>query len=106
MRGGSRGFGGVFTNFHPDLYAWLYRHRDEDTRLVRDLTVFLALSAMAEGMGYPKLAKLHHQRLGTFESAHSRVVDYNPFDRHWASDVLLDHIHRSTERFRDLIAAT
>ena len=65
-----------------------------------------ALSAMAEGMGYPKLAKLHHQRLGTFESAHSRVVDYNPFDRHWASDVLLDHIHRSTERFRDLIAAT
>lgn len=104
MRAGSRGFGGVFTNFHPDLYAWLYAHRAEDSALIRDLTVFLALAAMAEGMGYPKLAKLYHRRLGTFESAHSRVVDYDPFERHWAADVLLDHIERGTELFRQRIA--
>lgn len=103
MRAGSRGFGGVFTNIHPDLYAWIHEHRADDTELVRDLTVFLALSAMGEGMGYPKLAKLYHSRLGTFASAHSRVVDYDPFERHWASDVLLDHIHTGTERFRALI---
>ncbi|MCR4266914.1 dihydrodipicolinate synthase family protein [Nitratireductor sp. ZSWI3] len=104
MRAGSRGFGGVFGNFHPDLYAWLYEHRDEDTELVRDLAVFLALAAMAEGMGYPKLAKIWHVWLGTFANAHSRVVDYNPFERHWAAADLLDHIERGTERFRARIA--
>jgi 4-hydroxy-tetrahydrodipicolinate synthase len=59
---------------------------------------------MAEGLGYPKLAKLHHQRVGTFQSAHSRVVDYDPFERHWAADILLDHIESGTERFRKLIS--
>lgn len=106
MRAGSKGFGGVFTNFHPDLYAWLYAHREEDTELVRELTVFLALSAMAEGMGYPKLAKLWHVRRGTFDSARSRVVDYDPFERHWASSDLLDLIERGSESFRDKIAST
>lgn len=104
MRAGSRGFGGVFGNFHPDLYAWMYDHRDEDTELTRDLAVFLALAGMAEGMGYPKLAKLWHLRLGTFASAHSRVVDYDPLERHWAAADLLDHIERGTERFRARIA--
>ncbi|WP_328600480.1 dihydrodipicolinate synthase family protein [Mesorhizobium xinjiangense] len=106
MRAGSRGFGGVFTNFHPDLYEWLYANRQEDSPLIRDLAVFLALAAMAEGMGYPKLAKLYHQRLGTFECARSRVTDYDPFERHWASADLLDHIHAGTVRFRALIAGT
>ncbi|XHB99524.1 dihydrodipicolinate synthase family protein [Nitratireductor sp. ac15] len=105
MRAGSRGFGGVFSNFHPDLYAWMYEHRGEDTELVRDLAVFLALAGMAEGMGYPKLAKLWHLRLGTFSSAHSRVVDYDPLERHWAAADLLDHIERGTEHFRSRIAA-
>lgn len=104
MRAGSRGFGGVFGNFHPDLYAWMYDHRDEDTELTRDLAVFLALAGMAEGMGYPKLAKLWHLRLGTFASAHSRVVDYDPLERHWAAADLLDHIERGTERFRARMA--
>lgn len=104
MRAGSRGFGGVFGNFHPDLYAWMYDHREDDTELIRDLAVFLALAGMAEGMGYPKLAKLWHLRLGTFASAHSRVVDYDPLERHWAAADLLDHIERGTERFRARIA--
>ena len=100
MRTGSRGFSGVFTNIHPDLYAWLYAHKHEDTDTVRDLTTFLALAAMAEGMGYPKLAKLHHVRMGTFASPHTRVVDYDPLELHWASGALLDHIAVGTERWR------
>jgi 4-hydroxy-tetrahydrodipicolinate synthase len=105
LRAGSRGFGGVFTNFHPDLYAWLYGHMNDDTPLVRDLSVFLALAAMAEGLGYPKLAKLWHLRLGTFASAHSRVIEYDPFERHWGAADLLGHIQRGTERFRARIVA-
>src|SRR5690606_12100043 len=98
MRAGSRGFSGVFTNFHPDLYAWLYRNRDRDDQFIHELKVFLALAAMGESMGYPKLAKLYHQRLGTFDSPASRVVDYDVEERHWAAGVLLDHIHEGTER--------
>lgn len=104
IREGSKGFAGVFTNFHPDLYAWLYHHAHADTALRRDLEIFLALSAMAEPMGYPALAKLYHKQLGTFESAHSRVTDYDVTERHWAVMHLLDHIHQGTIRFRRAIA--
>ncbi|UVK48659.1 dihydrodipicolinate synthase family protein (plasmid) [Mesorhizobium sp. AR07] len=104
MREGSKGFAGVFTNIHPDLYAWLYRHAGDGTDLRRELEIFLALSAMAEPMGYPGLAKIYHTRLGTFSSAHSRVTDYNIAERHWAVMSLLDHIHAGTERFRQKIA--
>ena len=104
MKAGSKGFSGVFTNFHPDLYAWLYAHRGEDGALIDDLVTFLALAAMAEGMGYPKLAKEYHRRLGMFDCVASRVVDYDVFEKHWASDVLLDHIEAGTARFRALIA--
>lgn len=102
---GSTGFSGVFSNFHPDLYAWLYRNADQPSALRDDLVIFLALSAMAEGMGYPGLAKRHHVRLGTFSSEHSRVTDYDISARHWAVDALLDHITVGAEGFRARIAA-
>jgi 4-hydroxy-tetrahydrodipicolinate synthase len=104
MRAGSEGFCGVFTNFHPDLYAWLYRHKDDRNDLVIDLASFLALSSMAEGMGYPVLAKLHHQSLGTFASARSRVIAYDIAQRHWALGTLLDTIGSTADRFRKRIA--
>lgn len=104
MRNGSKGFSGVFTNFHPDLYAWLYRHATDDSELRRELEIFLALAAMAEPMGYPALAKTYHTRLGTFSSAHSRAIDYDIAERHWAVMALLDHIHEGTIRFRQVIA--
>lgn len=105
MRAGSRGFSGVFTNFHPDLYAWLYAHCRETGDRIDELRTFLALAAMSEPMGYPKLAKAYHRRLGTFASAFSRAVSYDLPERHWAIDVLLDHIHDGTERWRDQLSA-
>lgn len=104
MRAGSRGFAGVFTNIHPDLYAWLYANRDADSALRRRLEVFLALASMAEPMGYPGLAKIHHTRLGTFGSAHSRVTDYDITERHWAVMDLLEHIETGTAQLRAEIA--
>ncbi len=105
MRAGSEGFAGVFTNFHPDLYAWMYKNRQVDTPLMNDLTVFLALAAMAESMGYPALAKLYHTRLGTLKSMKCRVIDYDIIERHWAVEDLLAHIVNGTEIFRQRIAA-
>lgn len=104
MKAGSSGFSGVLSNLVPDLYAFLYANRHEETPLVRDLGVFLVLAAMFEGMGYPKIAKRYHRRLGTFASEHSRVVDYDIVERHWALDAILDQITIGAGSFREKIA--
>lgn len=103
IKQGSPGFAGVFTNFHPDLYAWLYRNQRLQDPLVGDLVTFLALAANAEALGYPLLAKLYHQRLGTFSSARSRSITYDVHERHWGIEAVLDHIQEGTEAFRERI---
>ncbi|MBB3610815.1 4-hydroxy-tetrahydrodipicolinate synthase [Rhizobium sp. BK602] len=104
MKAGSLGFTGVFTNFHPDLYKWLFENRHAASKLADELSIYLALAAMAEPMGYPKLAKLYHQRLGTFGSAHSRVIGIDIREKYWALDALLDKIVEGTELFRTRLA--
>ena len=106
IRCGSAGFTGVFTNFHPDLYKWLQTDSTKHPALADDLAVYLALAAMAEPMGYPKLAKLYHQRLGTFSCARSRAIDFDIRERYWALDPLLDKIMQGQAGFRARIAAT
>jgi 4-hydroxy-tetrahydrodipicolinate synthase len=104
MKAGSQGFCGVFNNFHPDLYAWLHRHAEEDPALAEELASFLALSAMAENLGYPAVAKLFHQRLRTFASARCRAIDYDPGERFWALEPTLAIIASTADRFRQRIA--
>ncbi|MGQ0687033.1 dihydrodipicolinate synthase family protein [Bradyrhizobium sp.] len=104
MKAGSRGFTGVFTNFHPDLYKWLMTEHAAEPALADELSVYLALSAMAEPMGYPKLAKLYHQRLGTFDCTDSRAVTFDIKEKFWALDALLDKIVEGTEHYRRRIA--
>jgi 4-hydroxy-tetrahydrodipicolinate synthase len=103
IKAGSQGFCGVFNNFHPDLYAWLYHHAAEDPELATDLAAFLSLSAMAENLGYPGIAKIFHQRLGTFPSTKCRLMDYDPLERFWALGPILDTIGSAGERFRQRI---
>lgn len=100
MRAGAHGFSGVFTNFHTDLYKWLLVQGPRHPGLAAELATFLSLAAMAEALGYPKNAKIHHQRLGTFASAFSRVVRHDVLDQHWALTVILDQIREGAERFR------
>lgn len=107
MKAGSRGFTGVFTNFHPDLYKWLMtEHAGRHPALADELSVYLALSAMAEPMGYPKLAKLYHQRLGTFSCTDSRAVTFDVHEKFWALEALLDKIVEGTEHYRRRVAQT
>jgi 4-hydroxy-tetrahydrodipicolinate synthase len=105
MRAGSRGFTGVFTNFHPDLYRWMRLHGDQHPELADRLDTFLVLSAVTEALGYPVLAKLYHQRLGTFASIRSRTITFDVRERFWALDPVLDHVVAGTEAFRTEIAA-
>ena len=88
MLAGARGFSGVFTNFHPDLYKWLLVQGPDHPELARELANFLSLSAVTETLGYPKNAKVHQQRLGTFESTFSRVVRDDVLEKFWALGVI------------------
>jgi 4-hydroxy-tetrahydrodipicolinate synthase len=106
MKAGSPGFCGVFTNFHPDLYAWLYRNGAENPELATELSTFLILSSMAEGMGYPALAKMFHREIGTFASMRCRVIDYDIGERYWALQPILNTIAAGSDRFRGRIKAT
>ena len=101
---GAEGFCGVFTNFHPDLYRWLQDDGPEHPEMAEELGVFLALAALAEPMGYPKLAKLYHQRLGTFQGAHSRAVDGDIRATYWALDAIIDKIAEGTAIWRQRIS--
>ncbi|NRO98492.1 dihydrodipicolinate synthase family protein [Paraburkholderia sp. NMBU_R16] len=105
MKAGSAGFNGVFTNFHPDLYRWLRMSAHTAPELAQELSTFLVVSAVSESLGYPALAKIYHQRIGTFASIRCRAIDYDVRERFWALDAVLDRIVSGTEHFRARIAA-
>jgi 4-hydroxy-tetrahydrodipicolinate synthase len=104
LQAGGKGFCGVMNNFHPDLYRWLQDSGAEHPDLVEELVHFLALSAMCETMGYPKIAKLFHKRIGTFSYAGSRAVPYDIREKFWALDAVLDHIVDGANGFRNRIS--
>jgi 4-hydroxy-tetrahydrodipicolinate synthase len=104
MRAGSRGFTGVFTNFHPDLYKWLRTSGPRYPELAEEVNTFLVVAAVSEALGYPALAKLYHQRIGTFDSIRCRVITYDVRERFWALDAVLDKIVAGTEAMRTKIA--
>lgn len=105
MKAGSRGFNGVFTNFHPDLYKWLYTSGEKHPELAEEVATFLVLAALSEAFGYPVLAKMYHQRIGTFDSIRSRTITFDVRERFWALDAILDKVVAGTEAMRAKIAA-
>lgn len=100
LQAGAKGFCGVMNNFHPDLYRWLQDHGAAHPAFAEDLAIFLALAAQCEPMGYPKLAKVFHRRLGTLQHAGSRTVPYDIHERFLALDAILDRIEQGTRNFR------
>jgi 4-hydroxy-tetrahydrodipicolinate synthase len=105
MQAGSKGFSGVFTNFHPELYSWLYHHASCQPKLAEELAIFLSLAAVTETLGYPKNAKIYHQRLGTFDSDFCRVNQDNVLEKFWGLTVLLDQIRSGTAIWEQKITA-
>lgn len=105
MQAGGRGFSGVMNNFHPDLYRWLFDHGAGQPELAHEVDRFLVLSALCEAFGYPKLAKRFHVRIGTFDCEHSRAVDYDLPEKHWAIDTVLDRIEDGAQALRMKVSA-
>lgn len=104
MRAGARGFTGVFTNFHPDLYKWLLVSGPDHPELAAEVSTFLVVAAVSETLGYPAIAKLYHQRIGTFDSIRCRVITYDIREKFWALDAVLDKIMAGTQALREKIA--
>ena len=72
LNAGAIGYCGTMANFHPELYAWLCEHFEDDPRakLVSD---FLSVAAFIEYKPYPITAKYHQMLMGTFTSLNARV---------------------------------
>ncbi len=104
MKAGSRGFNGVLANIHPDLYKWLYTAGGQHPELADEVATFLVLAALSEGFGYPVIAKMYHQRIGTFASIRSRAITFDVRERYWALDAILDKLMAGTEAMRARIA--
>ncbi len=104
MLAGAEGFSGVFTNFHPELYSWLWREGKNQRALADELAIFLSLGAVTETLGYPKNAKIYHQRLGTFDSIACRVNKDDVLSKFWGLTVILDQISAGTELWQQRIA--
>jgi len=104
MKAGSRGFNGVSTNFHPDLYKWLYCSSQDHPALAQELATFLVLAACTEAYGYPVLAKMYHKRLGNFKAIGSRTFPYDVHEKVWGVEAILDKLIEGTEAYRKKIA--
>ncbi|TNG89285.1 dihydrodipicolinate synthase family protein [Pasteurellaceae bacterium USgator11] len=100
MKAGSQGFSGVFNNIHPDLYAYLYKHKDSQEPIIQELAHFLAISGAAESFGYPNIAKFMHTKIGTFKHYNSRVMKDELLVKYWAVEDLLNHIMQASDDFR------
>jgi 4-hydroxy-tetrahydrodipicolinate synthase len=104
MKAGSKGYSGVFTNIHPDLYAWMYKNWRSQPALTEELSAFLVVSSVSELMGYPAIAKLYLQKLGVIETIKSRAIDYDIRERFWwGGEPILDKIRVGSDRFRERI---
>lgn len=101
---GSQGFSGVFTNFHPELYSWLWHNGKTQRALADELAIFLSLGAVTETLGYPKNAKIYHQRLGTLDDVTCRVNKDDVLTKFWGLTVILDQIRAGTELWQTRIA--
>ena len=92
LRSGAAGFSGIMANFHPELYAWLYRNYQSQPERAETLSAFLSLASGIERGLYPTSAKYHMNRLGVRMTLHCRNQKeeaFTPLLRREIDDLLL-----------------
>lgn len=107
MKAGARGFCGIFANFCPDLYKWLLVSGEDHPEVAAKVASILAIGSLCELFGYPTLAKLYHQRIGTFSSIRSRspAPDFDLRAKCWAVDEVVANIEQAIANARREISA-
>lgn len=84
---GGAGYNGIMANFHPDIYKWVYDHREarpEEARLAAD---WLTMAAMIELRIYPVSAKLHQQLADVPMGLNTRSADAARLDKNAIQEV-------------------
>jgi len=76
---GVSGFSGVMTNFHPDIYTWLFNNWQNHPEAALEVQAFLGMSAMFELQQYPVNAKYYLQLEGINHSLFSRSKNHLEF---------------------------
>lgn len=91
MRAGAAGFSGVMANFHTDLYAFLYAHRNEE--IADYVQSFLSIASLIERQYYPCNAKYHMQKYsGIPLTLVSRRQDYHGLTDTFKMEVDMLHV--------------
>lgn len=98
LRTGAAGFSGVMANFHPELYAWLLAHpEDQRADMVQAaLTQF----SLIERQLYPVNAKYHLQRVGLPLTLRSRTQSCALL-----TQTFMDEVHQM-EKLTDYLKST
>ncbi|MBQ8954192.1 MAG: dihydrodipicolinate synthase family protein [Clostridia bacterium] len=92
LRSGADGFSGIMANFHPELYAWLYRNYQVRPEEAEALSAFLSLASGIERGLYPTSAKYHMNRVGvpmTLRCRNQKEESFTPLLRREIDDLIL-----------------
>ncbi len=90
LKKGAWGFCGVMANFHPELYVYLYKNREE--KEINFLQDFLSIAALIERQYYPVNAKYNLQKCeGLKIETYSRKQDDKKFTQTWKQEVQMLH---------------
>ena len=76
LRYGFHGFCGIMANYHPQIYAWLAEHFEEDADKSDLVQAFLTVASFGEGRMLPVNAKYHISNTGAPINIFSRTRDY------------------------------
>lgn len=99
IRFGYDGFSGVMANFHPELYVWMYEHRDDPRADILDK--YLGMMSVIEARCYPICAKRY---LAAYEDL--PITDFCRSAKDTTVPALkkeLDDLHALTSMARELI---
>jgi len=86
LQAGCHGYSGVMTNFHPELYVWLYENWQTEPEKAVTVSDYLSTASLAEHLDYPICAKDYQLSLGNFRSVASRTREAgNYYSAHFQS---------------------
>ena len=85
---GSAGYNGVMANFHPDIYKWVYDHKDSEPERSARVNDWLVMAAMIEMRAYPVSAKFHQNLVDVPMGISSRSGDVAKLDKNARQEVL------------------
>lgn len=77
LKAGAAGFSGVMANFHPDLYAWLLAHYEDEPEKAEILQSVLTICSQIERQLYPTNAKYQLKTLGVLEDIYTRTCNHH-----------------------------